>query len=148
MLILSKASSECGMVAKVSDFGLAKAKEDGTSGGSTTNAGGNVGTYAYMPPEVLDNDGEASDDEDEDDGAAGAGGGGGGDGGKKKKGPKVDRFKADVYSFGVLGFEMFARQVPFPGKCPFKIEECSELSSLATAFFAPLHRSRDGTFSR
>ena len=56
-----------------------------------------MGTLAYMPPEVLGNDDEPSDDE----GAAAA--------------TRMDWFKADVFSFGVVAYEAFARQVPFKG---------------------------------
>ena len=69
-----------------------------------------MGTLAYMPPEVLDDD----DDDSSDDGAAAAAE-------EATRPTRTDWFKVDVFAFGVVGYEVFARKVPFKGLSSLKI---------------------------
>eukprot|EP01106_Pelomyxa_sp_JSP_P008996 TRINITY_DN2469_c0_g3_i2.p1 TRINITY_DN2469_c0_g3~~TRINITY_DN2469_c0_g3_i2.p1 ORF type:complete len:183 (+),score=40.22 TRINITY_DN2469_c0_g3_i2:268-816(+) len=74
---------ERGERAKVGDVGLARAKSPHSA------LVGPVGTYAWMPPEMI-------------------------------SGKKYDE-KADVYSYGMVLFEMVASKPPFPGLTPTEI---------------------------
>ena len=107
ILLCRPFSSPSGFDAKMSDFGLAKIKE---AAGGSSSAGVSVGTCAYMAPEVLDNDGDPSDDE-------GAGASGAAEGGVSR----TDWFKVDVFAFGVVVYEIFARREPFKGLSIVKI---------------------------
>ena len=99
VLLVQEAGAPGGMAAKLTDFGLAKFKDE--LGGSSS--AGAVGTCAYMAPEILDDEG--NEEEEEVDGDRHAKGGGRG---------HLDFFKADMFSFGVLAYEIYAQRNPFP----------------------------------
>ena len=120
VLLVKEASAPGGLAAKLTDFGLAKVK-DGSSF-SFEDGGGEAGTCAYMAPETF---GSGNDDEEDEEEAAAESAesvgesaesvGGGGAGQDKKKRGRVNRFKADMYSFAVLTYEAYAGRVPFRG---------------------------------
>ena len=79
---------EKGEHAKVCDVGLARPKRDSDEGGDGTLVGA-VGTYSWMPPEMLKNQ------------------------------PYTE--KADVYSYGLVLYEICTGKLPFAGMTPQEI---------------------------
>ena len=82
---------EKGEHAKVCDVGLARFKKDSDEGGDGTLVGA-VGTYSWMPPEMLKNQ------------------------------PYTE--KADVYSYGLVLYEICTGKLPFAGMTPQQISVC------------------------
>lgn len=85
----------------VADFGLAIALTATLTAGAASTKGGR-GTIQYKAPEHFANDESDSDDSED----------------AETKGERTSIYQkpADVYSFGMICWEMFSGQVPFAGK--------------------------------
>jgi hypothetical protein len=89
----------------VADFGLAIAITTSLTAGAGSTTGGR-GTMQYKAPEHFANDSDSDDSDKEE---------------NKVSSRSVYQKPADVYSFGIVCWEIFSGQVPYPGKDVGKI---------------------------
>jgi hypothetical protein len=93
----------------VADFGLAIAMSSTLTGGAGSTSGGR-GTMQYKAPEHFAAENDSEDSDSDSDNATSAQGET-----KTSSSIKYDK-PADVYSFGMMCWEMFSGKVPFAGK--------------------------------